>query len=78
MATKQQLQEILNDFTSHTCKEIHLIWTDGRKDGIGNKDIINKVMTMLINELKSQIAEYDKQVAAYYDSKQGSDNFTGD
>lgn len=22
--------------------------------------------------------EYDKQVAAYYDSKQGSDNFTGD
>lgn len=55
MTKKQQLQEILDDFSSHECKEIHLIWTNGLKGGIGNKEVIGKVMNFLINELKEQI-----------------------
>lgn len=57
--TKFQLQEILDDFSSHECKEIHLIWTNGLKGGIGNKEVINKVMTLLKSELQEQINQFN-------------------
>lgn len=54
---KENLQKILDDFTSHLCSEIHLIWSDGTKAGIGNSAMIAKVMKLLIDELKKQIDE---------------------
>lgn len=57
MTQKQKLQQIYDDLTSHTCCEIHLIWSDGSKAGIGNSAMIAKVMKLLIDELKTQIDE---------------------
>lgn len=51
------LRSIYNDFSSHTCKEIHLIWTDGRKGGIGNPAVVKLVMDTIIKELERQINE---------------------
>ena len=57
MTKKQQLQKVLDDYTSHLCREIQLVWTDGTKAGIGNPKIITLVMKSLIDELKRQIDE---------------------
>lgn len=57
MTKKEQLQFILDDYNRHECREIHLIWTNGLKSGIGNPEIVNKVMTMLKAELEKQINE---------------------
>lgn len=54
---KEILQEVMDDFKSHKCVEIHLIWSDGTKGGIGNPKAIEVATSALINELERQINE---------------------
>ena len=39
------------------CKVIELVRYNGTKGGIGNKEIIQKVLMLLISEAKQQLAE---------------------
>lgn len=57
MTKKQQLQKVYDDYTSHLCREIQLVWIDGTRAGIGNPKIIALVIKTLIDELKRQINE---------------------
>lgn len=57
MNKKQILKKLLADYENHECKEIHLIWSDGTKAGIANKEIKDLVMSVLKQELRRQIAE---------------------
>jgi len=54
---KERLQGVMDDFKSHKCVQIHLIWDDGRKGGIGNPKAIEVAMTALIHELELQLNE---------------------
>lgn len=56
---KEMLQSVLDDFKSHKCIEIHLIWSDGRKGGIGNTKAIEVAMAALLQELEKQINDYE-------------------
>ena len=39
------------------CKVVELVRYNGTKGGIGNKEIIQKVLMLLISEAKQQLAE---------------------
>ena len=39
------------------CKVIELVRYNGTKGGVGNKEIIQKVLMLLISEAKQQLAE---------------------
>lgn len=54
---KEMLQEVMDDFKNRKCVEIHLIWSDGCKSGIGNPKAIEVAMTALIHELEIQLNE---------------------
>lgn len=56
---KEMLQEVLRDFQTRRCVEIHLIWSDGCKSGIGNPKAIEVAMTALLNELERQLNEQE-------------------
>ena len=54
---KEALQEVMRDFQTRRCVEIHLIWSDHSKSGIGNPEAIKVAMNALYNELERQIKE---------------------
>jgi len=54
---KKMLQAVMDDFKSRRCVEIHLIWSDGTKGGIGNPEAIKVAMAALLHELERQIDE---------------------
>lgn len=54
---KEALQEVMRDFQTRRCIEIHLIWSDRSKSGIGNPKAIEVAMKALFNELERQIKE---------------------
>ena len=56
MTTKENLLLVKQDIMSRTCVEIHLIWSDGKKAGIGNPHAIQVAIDALIAELDKQIA----------------------
>lgn len=55
MNRKEQLQKILNEYNEKKCIRIELVWEDGRRAGIGNKDAVDTAMAAIKNELKRQI-----------------------
>ena len=55
------LKSVLADYESHEIEHIEFHWTDGRKAGIGNKEICNLLMETAKRELKRQIKEYSNQ-----------------
>lgn len=55
MSQKEMLQSVYDDFSRRKCVEIHLIWSDGRKGGIGNPMAIEVAMKALLEELKKQM-----------------------
>lgn len=54
---KEALQVVLRDFQTRRCVEIHLIWSDHNKSGIGNPKAIEVAMSALFQELERQISE---------------------
>lgn len=54
---KRILQAVMDDFKTRRCVEIHLIWSDGTKGGIGNPRAIEVAMSALLQELERQISE---------------------
>lgn len=58
MARIKQLKEVLEDYKK-TPVRIDLIWSDGSKAGVGNKEAINAAMGALRNELINQIKELE-------------------
>ena len=59
MTRKEMLQSVIDDYNRHECKQIELVWTDGRRSGIGNPKAISVAMEALKAELKRQMAELD-------------------
>ena len=57
MTKKEMLQSIVDDWNCHELKEIHLIWTDGTKAGIGNPRAKKVVMDALREEMARQMTE---------------------
>ena len=58
MTKKENLIFIKEDYARRgTPIQIHLIYKDGKKAGIGNPDAIKKVMETLNDELDRQINE---------------------
>lgn len=57
MSRKAMLQSILDEYNSREVYEIHIVYRNGEKAGIGNKDAIKVVMDALKSELKKQISE---------------------
>ena len=51
------LREYENMLKNDECKVIELVRYNGTKGGIGNKEIIQKVLMLLISESKQQLAE---------------------
>lgn len=51
------LHEYENMLKNDECKVIDLVRYNGTKGGIGNKEIIQKVLMLLISEAKQQLAE---------------------
>lgn len=49
----------MDDFKTHQCVEIHIIWNDGYKSGIGNPKAIEVAMAALLQELEKQINDYE-------------------
>jgi hypothetical protein len=56
---KEQLQKVLDDYNTRKAQRIELIWSDGRRSGIGNPQAINVVMEALKTELRRQMDELD-------------------
>jgi galactokinase/mevalonate kinase-like predicted kinase len=54
---KEMLQKVMEDFQTRKCVEIHIIWSDGNKSGIGNPKAIEVAMMALLHELERQINE---------------------
>ena len=56
---KEMLQSVIADYKAHRDKvtEIHLLYNNGMKSGIGNKDVIQMVMNTLIAEAERQLSE---------------------
>lgn len=60
MSTKKEmLRSVISDYKAHRdmVREIHILYDNGTKAGIGNKDVIGKVMDMLISEAERQLKE---------------------
>ena len=53
------LESVIADYKAHRdmAKEIHILCANGTKAGIGNKEVIQKVMDTLINEAEGQLLE---------------------
>ena len=51
------ISEYENMLKNDECKVIELVRYNGTKGGIGNKEIIQKVLMLLISEAKQQLAE---------------------
>ena len=51
------LREYENMLKNDECKVIDLVRYNGTKGGVGNKEIIQKVLMLLISEAKQQLAE---------------------
>ena len=58
---KEMLEHCLREYEimmkNDECKVIEFVRHNGTKCGIGNKEIIQKVMMLLISEAKQQLAE---------------------
>ena len=58
---KEMLENCLREYEimmkNDECKVIDLVRYNGTKGGIGNKEIIQKVLMLLISEAKQQLAE---------------------
>ena len=58
---KEMLENCLREYEimmkNDECKVIELVRYNGTKGGVGNKEIIQKVLMMLISEAKQQLAE---------------------
>ena len=58
---KEMLENCLREYEimmkNDECKVIELVRCNGTKGGIGNKEIIQKVLMLLISEAKQQLAE---------------------
>ncbi len=59
MSKKEMLQSVIADYKAHRdmAREIHILYNNGTKAGIGNKDVIRKVMDTLIAEAERQLNE---------------------
>lgn len=58
MKTSEQLKLVLADYNNHgEPVQIHLVWKDGTKAGIGNKKAIRVAMNAIINELNYQLKD---------------------
>ena len=57
MTKKDSLQQFKRDIETRKCVTIDLVWSDGRKAGIGNPQAIQVVLDALTAELNRQIAE---------------------
>ena len=55
----EMLQSVMDDFKTRQCVEIHIIWNDGCKSGIGNPKAIEVAMAALLQELEKQINDYE-------------------
>ena len=51
------ISEYENMLKNDECKVIELVRYNGTKGGIGNKEIIQKVLMLLISEAKQQLSE---------------------
>ena len=56
---KEQLQKVLDDYNTRKVQRIELIWSDGRRSGIGNPKAINVAMKALKTELRRQMDELE-------------------
>ena len=58
---KEMLENCLREYEimmkNDECKVIDLVRYNGTKGGIGNKEVIQKVLMLLISEAKQQLAE---------------------
>lgn len=58
---KEMLEHSIREYEimmkNDECKVIELVRYNGTKGGIGNKEIIQKVLMLLISEAKQQLAE---------------------
>lgn len=59
MSKKEMLQSVIADYKAHidVVHEIHILYNDGTKAGIGNPFVIRKVMNTLIDEAERQLSE---------------------
>ena len=57
MTKKENLLQVKQDLENRQCIEIHLIWSNYQKAGIGNPAAIKVVIEALIAELDRQISE---------------------
>lgn len=59
MSKKEMLESVIADYKAHRnmATEIHILYSNGTKAGIGNKDVIQKVMDTLIEEAERQLSE---------------------
>lgn len=57
MSKKEMLQSILEEYNTRTVSQIHIVYSNGEKAGIGNQDAIKVAMDALKSELKRQISE---------------------
>ena len=57
MAKKEALQRVLDDYQGRECVQVELVWKDGTRAGIGNKEAIKVVMDALLEELNRQMNE---------------------
>lgn len=57
MEKQEALKKIIEDYKSHMgkCTVVEFHWLDGKKAGIGNKEIVEKLMAMVINEAQKQL-----------------------
>ena len=61
MANIETLKKVLADYEGRTCKQVELVWSDGTRAGIGNKDAIDAVMRALMDELRYQLKVAEKE-----------------
>ena len=61
MSKKEMLQQCLNDYErmlkNGDCRVVVFERYDGNKSGVGNKEIIQKLLMLLVIEAKQQLAE---------------------
>lgn len=57
MSKKEMLRSVICDYKAHRdmVKEIHILYKDGTKAGIGNQEVIRMVMNTLISEAERQL-----------------------
>ena len=55
MTRKEMLQSILDEYNSRRCVQIELVYDNGQRAGIGNKEAISVALEALKSELKRQI-----------------------